>query len=178
MTTPDDGAIELTWQPEEADYREGFRSVGMRRSRQVVLVTVPTVVLAGLGIGLAKTSLIAFAITWLLVWLYVLGPLRRVSSRGLIRRAASLQGRWVARLVPGEGMRLTMPGFATMYAWSVFDRVQESDQLFILRTTAFGVPQYYFLAKRGLGPGTDVSAMRELLKREIPSAPRSDATRR
>lgn len=158
------GEIVLSWQPELQDYRDAFKELRrVRHSREVAgLIAVASVVLAACGVWLDQPTAVGVGVGAVVGIAFVAGPGNALGLRSYWRGSPTLRLPVEVRISPSDGLTSTVPGSSGQYDWSYWGQLLETERIFVLRTGRRKGP-FMVLAKRGLGPQTDIATLREVL---------------
>ncbi len=158
--------IEMSWQPEKADYRE----VALLCRRKVRRVMFGLLVGIGLfSIVVAALGQWTFGYAWGIgLWVYAL-VLHLFSQRNAgagFWKHDFLRSAKQVTLSRAGGVEMRSPESNGSYVWNAFVSAQESERLFLLRLSkAGGKPgAFLVLPKRGFATGADLETGRELLR--------------
>ena len=172
-----DEAIELTWDPELADYVEAYRARNRARKvwRKIAILAgicflfgiAGAVAQDGAVIGLGVGGLAAIGLI-----VFVFQP-RAV--RSLWRGNPAARARSQARVDPLAGLTTSNSMTTGQIQWSGVDSVLETDRLFLVQLAGYRRAPFVVLAKRGLADPAQVERLRALLTAGAGSAqsPRS-----
>jgi hypothetical protein len=168
--------VDLSWQPELADFTEAFRARNRARKMWLKVGVICGVALvAGIVFsfsGTASASVWApgcFALAVLLVvMVLVVQPL---SVRGFWRTNPALRSALHARVDPVEG--ITVTGLSTgTHPWAVVHNFLETDRVFVVQISGYQRLGFLLLAKRALPDERQVGALRDMLTAGIAGAAR------
>jgi len=168
MATSESSPFVLSWVPEIEDYYDAFlvesRAKGVQKKRAAFLVAGLLLGIVGLLVKQPPLvicgGMLAITVPYTLI-----GPVVRQPVRSFWRRFAKLRAPTQVRVVPGEGVFSSVPGFENL-SWSRFDGVLETERVFVLRMVRHRTAGFVILAKRGLDSAGDVSRLRDLLIQE------------
>jgi YcxB-like protein len=167
-------AVELSWQPELADFTDAFRA--RNRTRQAWLKIgvicgaslVVGVVLFITGAAPEMAPLFCFVAVLGLLAALVMQP---ISVRSFWRRNAALRAPLHVRVDPVTGITLTGQSTAT-HPWPVVHSFLETDRVFVVQISGYRRLGFLLLAKRGLPDERQVDDLRNRLSAGIASAAR------
>jgi hypothetical protein len=158
-------ALELSWQPEQADFTEAFHARNRARKAWRKIWTLSTV---GLLLAMVFTFLTApQGLVFFCVFFAVAFPvsaliMQPISVRGYWRRNPALHDPLRATVDPLAGITLTGQSSGT-HPWSVVHDFLETDRVFVVQLSGYRNLGFLLLAKRGLPDSSDVDTLRDML---------------
>lgn len=165
MTSPDDAALHLSWQPVRADYTEAFRARNRARKAWLKMaaligaVLVIGIVLTVTGVdrslGTACIVIAPFGVLMALV-------IQPVSVWSFWRRNTVLHEPLQASIDPATGITLTGQSSGT-HPWSIVHSFLETDRVFVVQLSGYRNLGFFLLAKRGLPDTSHVDRLRSML---------------
>jgi hypothetical protein len=168
MTMPEQTALVLSWQPEIEDYTEAFRAKNrMRRVPEIFGLMVVTGAILGIaGFWASQPMMAGAGIALVITPVYTAGPGNYLSVKSIWRRSPTLRLPVEVRVDPGDGLTSTVPGSTGHYDWSYWEGFLETNRAFVLHAARRKGAPFMVLAKRGLRSPSEVSRLRDVLRRE------------
>jgi hypothetical protein len=167
------GHIDLTWQPELADYVESYRA--RNRSRRawakIALLAGVVVVIGIIGVVIDDASLVGLALGGLIAVALVPLVLQPQAVRGQWKRNPQLRSRTGARVEPHLGLTTTNDVSTGQIRWAGIDSVIETENLFLIQLAGYRRKPFVVVAKRGLPDPSQVADLRAMLTVGTGSAP-------
>lgn len=157
--------LQLSWQPELADWVEAFDARNRARRVRLKLVVIAAVCAAVAGAGLVthQSGMVGGGFAGLFGGA-VVGTLgQRWSVRSLWRRAAALREPMRAQVSAAGGIVCSTPLSTGHYPWTSLEKVQETPRVFVLQMAGYRRGVILLLAKRGLADPGQLPALRWLL---------------
>ena len=167
------GHIDLTWQPELADYVEAYRA--RNRSRRawakITLLAGVVAVIGIIGVVIDDASLVGLGLGGLIAVALVPLVLQPQAVRGQWKRNPQLRSRTGARVEPYLGLITTNDASTSQIRWAGIDSLIETENLFLIQLAGYRRKPFIVVAKRGLPDPSQVADLRAMLTAGTGSPP-------
>ncbi|HEX6678095.1 MAG TPA: YcxB family protein [Actinomycetes bacterium] len=167
---PAEVAFTLRWTFDRGELQEAVGAQGSfkRRLLRIRVLFLVTLVLAALSFALHPTVAGFEAMAGVLLAMLLIQALPWISVRQQWRANPRLQSE-IEATVTNLGVRVRVPGSTTEHSWDAFQKVAETDRVFLLSFTPKAGSPFLALPKRALAGEAEVAALRDLLRRKIPT---------
>lgn len=169
MRLQEEAALQLSWQPELADYADAFRARNRARHAWLKVGVIAGVALVvGIVLSITGAAPSVMPLCYLAAALFPLTVVivQPLSVRSFWRQNPALHAALGADIDPVEGISVTGRSSGT-YPWSSVHSFLETDRLFVVQLSGYRRLAFFLLAKRGLPPDRHVDELRGLLSAGI-----------
>lgn len=176
VTKEPTGAVQLSWQPEVADYFEAFQARNRVRRvwHKVAVIAVLGAVFAVAAFALGQPGPAMVGVEAAVVLPLVVVPVTWMSTRSVWHRRPAL--RTATRAVVSRSAGITSDGalvdmskgvavttIRAGLAWDSVEQVLETRRVFVVQLSGCGGKRFILLAKRGLADPAELDALRGIL---------------
>jgi hypothetical protein len=165
MNNVDRPPIELTWQPEQADYVEAYRARNRARKAwlKIAVCTAAVFLIAVLGVAIDDGTLIGAGVGGVVAIGLVVFVVQPRAIRGTWSRNPALRAMTSARVDPQTGLTTSIGTSTGQIQWSGIHSVLETEHLFLIQLAGYRRLPFLVLAKRGLADPGQLDDLRKIL---------------